>query len=351
MKNYDDLESDNRCTFLLRCALIISLLSATCSCRKVFVRYESSPWETTWIENAKLWRDLECQKMAEPYHLERALWSVYQAQKKNRSPVVNDRPAVSFDDDEIFSKFVYRCNGRETFEYIEPLVGILRDPLTMCPGPYQAVGRFDDGENWIQAKRYQIYEPAATEGTHLSYCEENSFLCTLRLLFDVGASTYHGIGDDPSFIGSKWFVKNFANFNVSFDHIYAFEFKPRSPSDVFFDLPVNLLARYSYYNMGVSSKIGDVWNVWSFVKEIARPADHVLVKLDIDSPGIEENFIIQLKNDPVLLSLVDEMTYEDHVDCEVMRPYWGLNNARKMTDSYDDFLFLRKNGVRMHSWP
>jgi hypothetical protein len=286
--------------------VMLTLLAVPSGARKVFLRYESSPWEQEWISNVQTWRNLECDKMGEPYHLQRALWAVYAAQLKNRSPVVNDKPATPFRDEEIFSKMHYHCNGHETFEYIEPLVGILRDPLTMCPGNIQAqAGRFASGESWVQAKRYQLYEPSSTVGTTLSHCEENSQVCSRRLLFDLGASTYHGWAGATDAIGSKWFVENFARFNVSFDHIYAFEYTQRSPAEIFADLPISILARYSYYNLGVSSKVGDVLNVWSFIKEIARPEDHVLVKLDIDSPGIEENFIIQLMNDPQLLALVD----------------------------------------------
>lgn len=283
--------------------------------KKVFVRYESSAWEQEWISNVETWRNLECQKMAEPHHLERAKWAVYEAQVKNRMAKTNERPATAFRDDEIFSKMVYHCNGHETFEYVEPLVGILRDPLTMCPSIQSMAGVFAEGESWVQAKRYQLYEPAATVGTTLSHCEENLQVCARRLLFDLGASTYHGWGTDRDAIGSKWFVQYFERFNTSFDHIYAFEYTQRPPSEIFKDLPINILARYSYYNLGVSSKIGDVLNVWSFIKEIARPEDHIVIKLDIDSPGIEENFIIQLMNDPQLLSLVDVRKYYCCVVC------------------------------------
>lgn len=291
--------------FLATLALALTLTATTSHGKKVFMQYESSPWEQEWIENIAAWRDLECQTMGEPRHLERAKWAVYKAQLKNRFNVTNNLPATAFRDEEIFSKMIYHCNGHKTLEYIEPLVGILRDPLTMCPNIKSVAGYFQNGESWVQAKRYQLYEPAATVDTPLSHCEENLQVCSRRLLFDLGASTYHGWGSDRSAIGSKWFVQYFARFNTSFDHIYAFEFTPRPPSQIFRDLPIDILARYSYYNLGVSAEIGDVWNVWTFIKEIARPEDYIIVKLDIDSPNIEGNFITQLINDTDLLGLVD----------------------------------------------
>jgi hypothetical protein len=76
--------------------------------------------------------------MARPEHLNRALYAVYSAQVRNRLKIVNPIPDVRFRDDDVFSKMHYRAivdGGNATiefFEYIEPLVGILRDPLTMC---------------------------------------------------------------------------------------------------------------------------------------------------------------------------------------------------------------------------
>ena len=87
--------------------------------------------------------------------------------------------------------------------------------------------------------------------------------------------------------------------------------------------------------------------------ELANPDDYVCVKLDIDTPGIENALVSQLLHNDTLLGLVDELFYEHHVDSWTMRPYWGKLRKLRMTmkDSYETFSALRESGVRMHAWP
>jgi hypothetical protein len=167
----------------------------------------------------------------------------------------------------------------------------------------------------------------------------------------LGASTYADWHGDESALGTKWFVDRYAAFNLTFDHIYAFEFVKRDPGVVFRDIPLHVLSRYSYMNVGVEDSIDSRFNVWNIVRNVAQASDHVTVKIDIDSPDIEESLIEQFKRSSELLSLVDEVFYEDHVDTSVMYPFWGRNIKRKLSDSYGDFLYLRQRGIRMHSWP
>lgn len=81
------------------------------------------------------WKDRECEVMSRAEHLNRALYAVYSAQVRNRLARVNPLPQVMFKEEDVFSKMYYGLSDNssfEFFEYIEPLVGILRDPLTMC---------------------------------------------------------------------------------------------------------------------------------------------------------------------------------------------------------------------------
>ena len=76
--------------------------------------------------------------MGRPDHYNRAQFAVYAAQVRNRLAVVNALPQVKYREDEVFSRMYYTATDprdnstSEFFEFIEPLVGILRDPLTMC---------------------------------------------------------------------------------------------------------------------------------------------------------------------------------------------------------------------------
>jgi len=326
-------------------------LSAT---KKIFMYYESSPWEIEWLQNIEKWHNIECSILTTGNHSERAYLAVRWAQLRNRLFLVNaERKSDSsnFTENDVFSRMYYHCGEHKMFEYIESLVGIIRDPLTMCNGFH---GVFNEGESGVQAKRWLLMEPAGiVEDQHYSKtrCVFTSNICKRNLLFDLGASTYSGWGGDTSAVGSKWFVERFQSFNMTFDHIYAFEFTQKSPSDIFKDIPINILTRYSYFNVPVESQPESVWNVWNFVKEVATEDDHVIVKLDIDSPGIEHNFIDQLKTSQSLQMLVDELFFEDHVDTITMHRYWGSGMKRLLKDTYNDFLFMRRNGIRAHSWP
>jgi hypothetical protein len=63
----------------------------------------------------------ECEAMGERRNLHRALFSVWQAQVWAKQPVVNAPPPRR-----------RRGERRVVERFIEPLVGVLRDPLTMC---------------------------------------------------------------------------------------------------------------------------------------------------------------------------------------------------------------------------
>jgi hypothetical protein len=79
-------------------------------------------------------------------------------------------------------------------------------------------------------------------------------------------------------------------------------------------------------------------------------------KLDIDAPFVEIELVKQIMADPELLSLIDEFYFEHHVTGSPMQWLgWRDQSAvgaplGDIQDSYDIFTFLRKSGVRAHSW-
>jgi hypothetical protein len=76
----------------------------------------------------------------------------------------------------------------------------------------------------------------------------------------------------------------------------------------------------------------------------------VIIKLDIDTPILENELLNQILNDPSISSLIDEMFFEMHVGVNEMRLYWG-NQPGELKDTYVIFTKLRQLGIRMHSWP
>lgn len=329
---------------------LLFLFSSSCS-RQIFVRYESSAWEQDWLDHIRIWRDRECEILNEKRHRRLSEFSVREAQLMNRLLHVNnlsnsDNPTPSRDD--VFSKMFFECNNHQHFEYIEPLVGLLRDPLTMCDVK-SAAGVFSSGESHVQAKRFLVLS-----GSTLPHntCTPSPALCSRTLLFDAGASTYGGWRAATDAVGAKWFVDRYSSWNISFDHIYAFEARPYDPKNIYATLPAHLFARYTYINLGIDRDPKSPLNLWTFVRSVARPIDRVIVKLDIDNTGIERELFKQLLHDDELVSLVDEMFFEDHTNVLAMRRWWKNSTAgRLLEDSYVDFLSLRRRGVRMHSWP
>ncbi|CAF4060583.1 unnamed protein product, partial [Adineta steineri] len=93
-----------------------------------------------------------------------------------------------------------------------------------------------------------------------------------------------------------------------------------------------------------------IFNPWVMLQQIAKPEDHVIVKLDIDSFN-EENFLInQVLNNSTIHSLIDEFFFEHHVSVTEMLAYWRPPPG-KLKDSYILFTKLRQLGIRMHGWP
>ena len=192
------------------------------------------------------------------------------------------------------------------------------------------------------------------------------------LFFDVGASLYTS-GDGGA--SQAWFDTLYARHNLTFDRIFAWEATPHTDAAIFSALPTALRSRaavyrtappaaswpppsterLSYFNFGVSARRGAADNPWVLLRAEARPADFVVVKVDIDTPGVEQQLVDALLADDTLLALVDELYYEHHVRGSPMMAHgWGLDGANMPTQtlaqSYELFRAFREAGVRAHSW-
>jgi hypothetical protein len=259
------------------------------------------------------------------------------------------------DDVPLFSRMIYsvQCGGRvsESAELIEPLIGILRDPLTICPRPpgvpEDLYRDFPAGESALQSKRH-LLPMAAAGGLGRRYFEGKQ-----SILIDIGASNYASWEADPAAIGAKWFVDRYAHAGWSFDWIISYEAEKYSADDVFRTVPPEIIPHYVYYNQPVESAPAGKWNPWRILKGArVGPDDYVVVKLDIDAPAIENSLVDQVMTDPVLRGLIDEMFYEHHVNAKAMWPHWKTQQEKAiLADSYRNFTRLRNAGVRMHSWP
>lgn len=372
--------------FLLITSLLASLMPGCATrgsgdqqggdCKWVFARYEPSEWEKQWYQGEMSGdrRDRECEILATTEEVNRSvrLLGAVKGAMLRKEPIPKDSI-------ELFSRMVYaqRCGkdakdtGRTREQLIEPLVGILRDPLTICPRPPGVTdvvyNSFEKGENHVQSKRQFLIGPAAAWsdsqkdsgswrmgkfGPWVNDATESS-RARMNVLMDLGASVYDGWNGDSSAVGAWWVVDRSKRHDVDYDWIVSFEYEKMDPNVVFAAVPPELLPHYIYFNQGVEKAADGKWNPWRILKGMGVTTDdYVVVKLDIDNSEIENELISQILTTPALQGLIDELFFEHHVNTKPMLGYWGTGNSPiLMKDSYRNFTELRTKGVRMHSWP
>ena len=296
------------------------------------------------------------------------------------SPGSANASAVSPAAIKLFSRMTYTdtCNiERDREQLIEPLVGHLRDPLTMC-GPIDKAhnalaGGLTRPQNPIQSKKHLLlgldapWRTVGGDGTWITNspwvprtnspspatATPSSASDARLILFDLGASTYSS-WHTAAALGTKWFVEQFKRSKASIDRVIAFEFERHKPGEVYRGVPDDLLPAYTYVNVGVDADYNGRFNPWRWLHAVATENDHVVIKLDIDTPSIENALVAQLLRSTPTTDLVDEMFYEHHVNVICMERFWSPkkeNLTATLRNSYDDFASLRRAGVRMHSWP
>jgi hypothetical protein len=346
-------------------------------CVWTFAEYQPSAWEREWYEGEVSGerRDQECELLATPKETDRSVRLI----RAVRGAVLAGQP-IPLSSVELFSGMVYaekcgprgRDSGRRRTQLIEPLVGIVRDPLTICPRPPgvpdEVYNSFEKDEGPIQSKRHFLIGAAAPwsetatepQSWRLGGFEPWAGVprpehtrARLNFLMDIGASTFGIWKDDPTAVGARWFVERYQRHRVAFDWIVSFEYDKIDPEQIYAAVPAEILPHYLYYDRPVEATVDGKWNPWRILRGMgARPEDYVVVKLDIDTPEVENPLIEQILDDPSLQTLLDEVFFEHHVNTKAMHRYWGLSNSPiTLKDTYRNFTSLRRKGVRMHSWP
>jgi len=280
----------------------------------------------------------------------------------NLQKTIFNQSVLSNKYDELFSKMYYRFDCNKSSEsnlvvsqYIEPLIGLLRDPLTICSYQNLTSALKMVGEDAVQSKRFFLLGPSApyrnfqtlTTSIALWLCRQGS----QKILFDIGSSFFNGINEATTYsstIGTRWFYEYFRLNSLHFDRIIAFEATQYSPRKYWNQIPDDIIGLFTFINTGVESK--GKFNPWNILKSIAKVHDYVIIKLDIDRPGLEKELVNQVLNDKSISSLIDEMFFEMHITVNEMRRFWGKPPG-ELKDAYVRFTKLRKLGIRMHSWP
>eukprot|EP00285_Hemiselmis_virescens_P007046 CAMPEP_0173392158 /NCGR_PEP_ID=MMETSP1356-20130122/18791_1 /TAXON_ID=77927 ORGANISM="Hemiselmis virescens, Strain PCC157" /NCGR_SAMPLE_ID=MMETSP1356 /ASSEMBLY_ACC=CAM_ASM_000847 /LENGTH=317 /DNA_ID=CAMNT_0014349887 /DNA_START=343 /DNA_END=1293 /DNA_ORIENTATION=+ len=259
-----------------------------------------------------------------------------------------------------YSRFEYTCvpggahvanntpvNTAVRTVFIEPIAGTLRHPSICLDGQF---------DKWLLRKDYIYIDGWAIHNTEWTagpsgLVEGPIGQRTKRqyYYFDVGASTWTTGAGGAS---QPWFTSAYAGKCVQFDHIYAWEAQTHLPRHVFRHLPGPLKAKYHWYNIPASVGIGNWDNPLTFIANITSVDDFVVLKLDIDTWAVEEEFVSQILATPSLYSRIDEMFWEHHVPFDPMNRAWGpaVHRGSSMNNSLHMFHQLRIRGVRVHSW-
>lgn len=269
-----------------------------------------------------------------------------------------DRATGMSDTDVHLSEMHYRRTcSKEThtaIQLIEPLIGLIRDPLTICP---RLAGVPSDleiaGEYAIQSKRhlllgpsspYRIQPPISSTMPPLSPWLYRQG--ARKILVDIGSSYFKSRNGNTAEIGTCWFYDYFSNRSITFDRIIAFEYQPLVVRRVWEELPEDVFPIYTFINVGVEATLKNRFNPWQMIENVAQVDDYVIVKLDIDKPVLESALMKQLVNESSRARrLIDEMFFEKHVSED------RNSKEDKLKDSYELFTQLRQAGMRAHGWP
>ena len=318
--------------FQLRRSQPYNLLPNTTDCNAKLVEYQPSTLETSWKTGIASLKSND------------AAWgsgcSKIRQELESHKKIVHDidRHALATNPTSFssLSHHVYRdnCTGLEKLVPIEPLTSFLRHPLAICiPGEADLI--FD--------KSFLLIPFAEEIGAKQSY----------KWLFDAGASTYDtGLGG----ASQSWFVNTYRSRGYEFDRIIGWEAAPTEPERQWSTVPADVKRKTSWYNIPATTEVGGADNPLTFIKELTRPEDYVVFKLDIDAPDVEVSLVKQILSDPELWALIDDFFFEHHVAGSPMQ-FRGWGDLSKATttlgdieDSYDIFTFLREKGIRAHSW-
>lgn len=319
------------------------------SCDMEFIKYIPSALEQTWsaevnrvASNEHTWK-LGCEMLNNDLVKVQELLSAigrYELDPSSANLSSSYTSALEFRDS---------CTGRQSFVHIEPLVSFLRHPLAFCQKIQMSwfMRLFGNKKDFVIDmlfdKNYLI----------VPYKDEVTNDESTKWLFDAGASTYDAGAGGAS---QSWFVNTYRARGIEFDRIIGWEAAKTDPSNQWDGVPEEVKRKTSWFNIPVTTGVGDADNPLTFIKHLTKPEDFVVFKLDIDSPLVEIALVQQLMADPQLLELVDEFYFEHHVSGSPMQ--WnGWGDLRKsdaelstLQESYELFTFLRQHGVRAHSW-
>lgn len=321
-------------------------------------QYVPSPLEDLWYKGVNDWLEFICDMSVAPESYEGLQQTLQLLVTQEIEGPPGGPPMPEFlellnqpSTQKHLSHMVYHySDGTSRSVALEPLAGILRDPRTACYNGDRFKPPLEGPPSELQERKpWVLLDPelAAVAKVHSPKVHYARTAAPYKraLLFDMGGSKWNDAA------GSRWLLNKFAGIGIFFEHIYVWEAKYLGPRDYWHGAGTDVISRVHFFNWPVTSKEDDIDNPFTTLLEIATEEDFVVVKLDIDHSPTELPLVGQLMTDPKLASLVDEFTFEHHVNLKDMRRWWGDSIAGNLTDTYKIFRTMRERGIHAHSWP
>jgi hypothetical protein len=216
--------------------------------------------------------------------------------------------------------------------WMEPLFPPFRHPKSLC---------FQNQTRRLLDRTYMVHDYA-------SMCRKLK-PHSRTVLIDMGAALdFHSKEVLPPPVV---FWNEYRRAGFHFDHIYGFEMKEKVPAKVFKVLPPDYLAAFHWINIGVSSDPESPYNpLYNILLKHYNEDDFVVVKLDIDTPSVEMELIMEMLEDKRLHSLIDVFYFEHHALVAEMDEHWGDKVDGSIGFSLEVFQTLRKVGIPVHYW-
>ena len=385
---------------------------------EISVVYHASAWERDWRNNIHerqsddVFWTRGCTAMRQAAN-NTEHWLRYSV-SQNSGREVKNLDAGAWEEG-VFSyhEYIDSCTKRILARIpLEPLVGTLRHPHAVCDANeircesslLCRLRKFMSAEPRRGPSRSLLSKEYMLPFSRIQFMASHNLTEPPRtFFFDLGASTYDAGGGGPSL---RWFIDTYRYVHVSvtdsepvfshflpftlqatfsdqkvlrfdlfvssflrresglqFQRVFAWEAAEVKPAQIFEGMPNHLMTSISYFNIPVEDTKGGKNNPWRYVRDLTRPEDFVVVKIDIDTPNIEIELMRQLlmdddntnsfeDEDGVRLSeLIDELYFEHHVWGSGLSPSWaGSGMDGDMVGSYTMFSQLRNLGIRAHSW-
>lgn len=278
------------------------------SAAKLLVKgaYKPSGFEAAWAEHSAdaSWMDNPCDKL-DQFKKEVKTW-LGTAERPSDSAVFSQMPAMG------------GSENATTVEWIEPLAFMLRHPRATC-------GTDIMDKSWLVLASSDMARTKTGK----------------RKLFDAGAG--------PGYASSlKWFVDEYQKRGVSIDEIFSWEITDTQWNDV----PQDMKAKVHHFaGVPVDNRPDSENNPVARLAKECNEEDFCVLKLDIDTPPLENSLLQQLLDGSAERSKVDEFFFEEHVHGRMQAFGWGKTNVEgNWSDTYEALRRLRESGIRAHSW-